>query len=91
MVGIYCDADCDLILDVGFTEEFQLEDGKEIEQYFYPNQERIYKFYIPENPNITSIEFVTNAVDHYDKYLVLLSKGNEYPSTNTGKFFRPAW
>lgn len=76
---------------MGFATEQWLEDGKEIEQYFYPNTERLYKFSVPDDPEIQAIEFRTNAVDHFDKYLVLVAKGDEEPSTNTGKFFRAAW
>ena len=89
--GIFCREECDFFLDVGFATEQWLEDGKEIEQYFYPNQERIYKFAVPDDETIQSIEFRTNAVDHFDKYLVLVAKGDDEPSTNKGKFFRAAW
>lgn len=76
---------------MGFATELWLEDGKEIEQYFYPHTERIFKFHIPDDPEIQAIEFRTNAVEHFDKYLVLVAKGDEEPSTNHGKFFRAAW
>ena len=56
-----------------------------------PTPKRSTSFHIPDDPEIQAIEFRTNAVDHFDKYLVLVAKGDEEPSTNHGKFFRAAW
>jgi hypothetical protein len=54
-LGVQCRDVCDFKLDVGTASEYTLEDGKEMESYYEPNQERIYKFFVPANPNITYI------------------------------------
>eukprot|EP00347_Sterkiella_histriomuscorum_P004193 403361391 len=90
-IAVYCREYCEFELQAELTEELLLETGKSHKLYFLANQERVIRFSIPDDPNITTIEIQGINQNKYDKFNMILTQGNNLPSSENALYLRPAW
>lgn len=65
--------------------------GRSYKLYFLPHQQRVVIFQIPDYPNITSIEVKGINENKFSKFEMLMTKGNELPTSENSLYLRPAW
>ena len=58
------------------TEEMVLETGRSYQLYFKEEQERVIRFEIPNDPNITIVEIKGINTNKFDRFNIIMTKGN---------------
>jgi hypothetical protein len=59
--------------------------------YFRENQQRIFRFEIPNDTSIDAIDFRGISENKFAKFEMLIMKGNEVPDTSKALILAPAW
>lgn len=58
------------------TEELLLDTGRSYKLYFKEEQERVIRFEIPNDPNITTVEIKGINTNKFDRFNMIMTKGN---------------
>ena len=53
-----------------------LETGRSYQLYFKKEQERVIRFEIPNDPNITTVEIKGINTNKFDRFNIIMTKGN---------------
>jgi hypothetical protein len=68
-----------------------LETGRSYKLYFKPEQERVIRFTIPDDPTITTVEIKGINENKFARFNMIMAKGNALPSSENALYLRPAW
>jgi len=90
-IGVYCDTECEYRLQAELTEELLLDTGRQYRLFFHGEQERVVRFTIPNDPNITTVEIKGVNANKFDRFNMIMSKGNALPTSENALYLRPAW
>lgn len=74
-----------------YIEELILTDGVSIRVYLYENEERIFKYFVPDDSEIRHVQISARAQDSFSKFEILTVKGNDPPGTNRRRHSWPVW
>lgn len=59
--------------------------------YFHAEQERVVRFSIPNDTNITTVELKGINANKFDRFNMIMAKGNAVPTSENALYLRPAW
>lgn len=96
-VGVTCGANgnrdnqCEYDIVLEYVEEMVIEDGVPVTVYLYEDEERIFKFFVPEDQEIRHIQISARGKDVFSKFQLLTVKGNDPPGTDRRTHAWPAW
>jgi hypothetical protein len=73
---VNCNDACKFQLQAEVAEEMVLETGRSYQLYFKEEQERVIRFEIPNDPNITTVEIKGINTNKFDRFNIIMTKGN---------------
>jgi hypothetical protein len=96
-VGVTCgqifseDKVCSYDIVLEYVEEIILYPGKPITFYLYEDEERIFRYFVPDEKDIKHVQISARGKDSFSKFQLLTVKGNDPPGTDRRKHSWPAW
>ena len=90
-IGVFCETECEYRLQAELTEELLLDTGRQYRLFFHAEQERIVRFTIPDDPTITTVEIKGLNANKFDRFNMIMAKGNGVPTSENALYLRPAW
>ncbi len=68
-----------------------MDTGRSYKFFFKADQERIMRFEIPNDLNITTVEIKGINQNKFDPFNMIMTKGNNLPTSDNALYLRPAW
>ena len=90
-VGIFCFTDCKFKMQAELDAEIIMDPGKMNKIYFKANQQRIFKFRIPDSSEIEQIEIKGINENKFAKWDMFVLQGNVVPDTSKAIKLESAW
>lgn len=96
-VGVSCNgansrgSKCVYNILLEYIEEYILTESKPIEVYLYEGQEKLFRFYVPNDTDIKHIQISSRGKDSFSKFQMLTVKGNDPPGTDRLTHSWPVW
>ena len=74
-----------------YIDEIIIEDGVSVTVYLYENEEKIFKYFVPDDNDIRHVQISSRAQESISKFEMLTVKGNDPPGTDRRRHSWPAW
>jgi len=74
-----------------YVSEIIITDGNPVTVYLYEDEQKLFKYFVPNDPEIRHVQISARGKDVFSKFQLLTVKGNDAPGTDRRKHAWPAW
>ena len=82
---------CEYDIVLEYVQEIVIQDGEPTTIYLYEDEERIFKYFVPDDSEIRHVQISARGKDVFSKFQLLTVKGNDPPGTDRRRHSWPAW